>query len=256
MSDTTAEEKSKPREPAKKGLHGWKAALAVFGCGTLAAFGVFGVVLALLGTLVSSISQGVAPEKENSVPPVVDSVEPREEFLEDKFDLCAIIDSISAAGLNLEPGYPEPLDKGFEGGSPSQGDLVRSGECSGKVLLGSAQYDPLDFYFSYRSIVFHPMDGKDDVSREDLELWKSEFEQTEINISQSGPSGFMDEAYYFYGIPGGGSGSFYHLVSRKRSSVISMHLSSPQEVPISAYQGAVNKFERRLDEDLNGYIPE
>lgn len=254
VSETTTREETKREKPAKRGLHGWKAALAVFGCGTLAAFGVFGVIVGLLSTLVSTVSEGISSGEGVSVPPTVGSVEPREEFLSDKFDLCAIIGSISSAGLTLDSGYPEPVDAGWDGGRASEDDLVRSGECSGSVNLGSAEYGPLDFEFSYRSIVFHPGEEKDEISQDDLLDWREEFEERGAEVVASGERDFLDEGYYFYG--DGEGGSFYHLIARKRSSVVSMSFSSTQSVSEGAYEGASNSFENRLEEDLNVYIPE
>ena len=241
----------------KNGLHGWKAATAVFGCGTLAAFGVFGVIVGLLSTFLGAVSEGITPNEDTAVPPATGTVDPREEFKSDTFDLCAIIDSISAANLTLDPsGYPEYIDTSLDGGAPVEDDLVRSGECSGEVRIASAQYEPLGFEFSYESIVYNPDHGKDDISREHLQSWKSEFEESGSQVSRSGKSDFLDDSYFYYGVPADGSGSSYQLFARKRSSVVSISLSSSQEVSDSAYQNAVNKFEPRLDEDLNGFIPE
>lgn len=257
MSDTKTEEEPRSKEPAKKGLHGWKAATAVFGCGTLAAFGVFGVIVGLLSAFLGAVSEGITSDEDTSVPAATGTVEPREEFKSDKFDLCAIIGSISAANLTLDPsGYPEYVDASLDGGSPTEDDLVRSGECAGEVRIPSAQYEPLNFEFSYKSIVYNPNDGKDDISGEDLESWKAEFEESGSQVDQSGESDFLDDSYFYYGGPADGSGSSYQLFARKRSSVVSISLSSSQEISDAAYRNAVNNFEPRLDEDLNGFIPE
>ena len=59
---TETDEKPEEKKPAKKGLHGWKAALAVFGCGSLAAFGIFGVLMFIATTFMNTLASGVDSE--------------------------------------------------------------------------------------------------------------------------------------------------------------------------------------------------
>lgn len=254
MADTK-EAESKRREPAKKGLHGWRAALAVFGCGTLAAFGVFGIIVILLSTFISTVSEGVSPGGGGSPPPVAGTGEPREEFLGDTFDPCRIIDSITTAGFSMEENS-EPMDSAIGGGPSTDDDLVRTGECTGSISLGSGAFNPLDAHFSYRSIIFHPEDGKDDISRSDMESWKSGFEASGRAVDHSGELDMLDEGYYYYADLGDGSGSSYYAVARLRSSVVSFDLTSPDNISATVFEGAVLRFENRLAEDLNGFVPE
>ncbi|HJE61208.1 MAG TPA: hypothetical protein K8V84_22270, partial [Nocardiopsis listeri] len=83
-----------------------------------------------------------------------------------------------------------------------------------------------------------------------------EFEQSGSQVSPTRGSDFLDESYSYYGALDGEAGSSYQLFARKRSSVVSISLTSSQEISEAAYQNAINKLEPRLDEDLNGFIPE
>ncbi|MFD6949306.1 hypothetical protein A6A08_12860 [Nocardiopsis sp. TSRI0078] len=248
------EEKAPPK---KQGLHGWKAAAAVFGCGTLAAFGVFGVVVAILGTFVSTLSSGFVSEDQgpaNSV--AAQPTAPRDEFLEDKFDLCEIIDSISAIQLSLTSGSEEPEDESIDGGPPSEDDLVRSGECGGIVRPDATYTVPWEFEFSYRAVIYSPDDDRNDLAQADMQAWVEEIESSGITIEESGSYPMVDEAHYFYGIPEGGVGNFYTVVARKRSGVFMVNMISEDGASPGEFSHEVMKLETRLGNDLGTMIPQ
>ncbi|MGW9347016.1 hypothetical protein [Nocardiopsis flavescens] len=246
--------------PEKQGLHGWKAALAVFGCGTLAAFGVFGVVLAIFGTFLSSLSSGIGGSSEGSGSVPVAGARPsapREEFRAEDFDVCEIVDSITAVQLTFFGSFEGPVDESLAGGAPTDEDLVRSGSCSGTVTPAGAGYPsgPWEVDFSYRAIIYSPESDRDLLAGEYLQDITSEIVDSSVSIEESGPYELLDEAQYFYGTPESGVGSYYGVVARKRSAVIQVHLVSADEVEAAAFSNEVKKLETRLDNDLRDLIP-
>ncbi|CAL9442688.1 hypothetical protein SUDANB121_02294 [Nocardiopsis dassonvillei] len=251
------DEKAPPR---KQGLHGWKAALAVFGCGTLAAFGVFGLVLAVFGTFLSTLSSGFGGSSEGagSVPAVgAQPSEPREDFRAEDFDVCEIVDSITAIQLTFAEESEGPVDESLAGGSPAGNDLVRSGSCSGSVTPAGSGYPsgPWDVDFSYRAVIYSPEDNRDQLAGEYLQEVASEISISGIAVTESGPYDLLDEAQYFYGVPGSGAGSYYAVVARKRSAVILVEFSSADQVTAAAFSNEVKKLQVRLDNDLRDLIP-
>ncbi|MEU3232638.1 hypothetical protein [Nocardiopsis alba] len=260
MSETTTREETKREKPAKRGLHGWKAALAVFGCGTLAAFGVFGVVVSLLGTLVTTVSSGLNPREasDGSAPEAVaPTLEAREEFLEDKFDLCSItLPSISGSGLSVEDSPPVPVDSSNDGGPPAENDLVRSGECEGFIqpAAGIPSTRPWEFRFSYSAIIFAPGDNREELAGESFEEWSAMLEAPGFEMEEAGNLDFLEESYYVYG-SSGGEGKEYAFVSRKRSAVLMLELSSGDGTSIPQFESEVRKLERNLVFVLDDLIP-
>jgi len=251
------EEKPKKKKPArpKKGLHGWKAALAVFGCGTLAAFGIFGLVVSLLGSLLSTFSDGV--EVDDSEVNVAHTVKPREDFQEEVFDFCDIILTISSVEVSLTSEVGRIEDSSIDGGEPTDDDLVRSDQCSGILRpSGSPQgAAPWDFQFSYRAIIYSPEDNREEISQEDFQDWVSDAEEGGVELESSGASNMVDESHYIYGTPGSGSGSEYSVIGRKRSAVFRITMSSADDISLDSFMGEARKFDQRLDNDFGQFIP-
>jgi hypothetical protein len=238
----------------KRGLHGWKAAAAVFGCGTLAAFGVFGIVVGLLGTFLSTLSGGVDADS----PPsnlAQTSTQPREEFREDIFDFCDIITDISAVNIALTSEVGRPEDTSIEGGEPTDDNLVRSDQCSGIMRPAATSAEPWDFSFAYRAVIYSPEDDREDISQADLEGWREEVESSGMSISESGEISMADEAYFFYGEPPSGNGTAYTVIARKRSAVFRVDMNSPNDISPTVFEGEVLKMDPRLDNDFGQFIP-
>jgi hypothetical protein len=244
---------------SKQGLHGWKAAAAVFGCGTVAAFGAFGIVIAVLGTFISTLTSGVGQEEQT--PDGAGSVAaqptaPREEFLEDRFDLCEIVDSISAIQVSLTSGSEEPKDESIDGGPPEEDNLVRSGSCGGIVRPDATYAVPWEFEFAYRAVIYSPEGNRDELAQADLENWADEIESSGYVIEESGTYSMVDEARYFYGVPESGEGKFYTVVARKRSGVFMVNMTAEDGASAAEFSHEVMKLETRLDNDLGTMIPE
>ncbi|MEU0239861.1 hypothetical protein ABZ234_19425 [Nocardiopsis sp. NPDC006198] len=244
--------------PAKQGLHGWRAAAAVFGCGSLAAFGVFGVVVALLSTFLSTVSSGIGgPEQSDAEigAGAAQTTSPRDEFESDKFDLCRIsLPTISGVGLILEDGMDAPVDTAVDGGNPRDGDLVRSGECSGVLNPAASTSTPWEFNFSYRAIIFAPEGSRDEMADAEVDAWRSGAEESVGNFQEGGDLNILDRSYYVYGASVGG-GAEYVAVARKRSAVLEFSMSSADENTPAEFSHEVEKFESHLDIALQNLIP-
>lgn len=254
---TETEEKPKKKKPAKskRGLHGWKAALAVFGCGTLAAFGVFWVVVSLLGSMLSVFSDGV--ETSGPEASVAHTVKPRDEFREDIFDFCDIILDISSVDVSLTSEVGRVEDSSIDGGEPMSDDLVRSDQCSGilRPSVSGQGGEPWDFDFSYRAIIYAPEDNREEISQSDFQGWVSEAEESGVDVESSGASNMVDESYYVYGAPESGLGSEYSVVGRKRSAVFRITMNSTDSISSNAFMNEARKFDQRLDNDFGQFIP-
>ncbi|MEU3310404.1 hypothetical protein ACWGSK_10950 [Nocardiopsis sp. NPDC055551] len=255
MSDTKTEEETKHKEPAKKGLHGWKAATAVFGCGTLAAFGVFGVIVGILSTFLNVASSGISPG-DSPAPIANQSVTPREEFLDDKFDLCGrTLPSIRELNLNFSASEGEYEDSSTDGGMPAEGDLVRSDDCGGTMSPSGAYTVPWEFDFSYRAIIYTPDGSRDDLASVDLEELRAQVE-SEMVVAESGVADMGDESHYYYGSLEDNSKSVYVMLVQQRSATYAIRLSSSDEVTSTAFTGEARKFGPQLSITLGSRIPE
>ncbi|WP_285732423.1 hypothetical protein [Nocardiopsis sp. ATB16-24] len=250
-----AEEKAPPR---KQGLHGWKAAAAVFGCGTLAAFGTFGIVVVILGSFLSTLSSGFSDsgnDEVGSVAGAAQTTSPRDEFVSDKFDLCEIsLPAISGVNLLLHDKGEGPVDTSIEGGEPSQENLVRSDECSGVLHPDASTSAPWEFRFSYRAIIFSPKGDRDEISQDDLEKWREGAESYLGSSQESGDLDFLDQAYFFYSA-GADGGADYVVVTRKRSAVLEFSMSSRDGNSPAHFRNELVKFENHLDLALQNMIP-
>ncbi|MEU1898837.1 hypothetical protein ABZ512_10680 [Nocardiopsis dassonvillei] len=242
--------------PSKQGLHGWKAAAAVLGCGSAAAFGLFGVVLVVLSFIANTLSSGVGPSEETpaaAAPPP----SPRQSFDFDKFDLCNdTLTSIRSLNLTLEESGEGPVDTAIEGGEWNDDNLVRADSCRGTLIPDSSYVEPWEIDFSYRAIIFAPKGERDELAQSDLVEWKEDAEDSDLAISESGSVDFSDESYFVYANPEDGLGSSYSLVARKRSGIFRVDLSSGESTSRAAFENEIRKIVERLDFTLANRIPE
>lgn len=255
MADTK-EADPKRKEPAKKGLHGWKAAAAIFGAGTIVAFVMFGVIVGVLSLVLSTVSTGFSVG--NDPVPVADqSVKPREEFLDDKFDLCGrTLPSIRELNLNYDPVMGGYEDSSIDGGDPADGYLVRSDQCGGQVSPMGSYVVPWEFDFSYRAIIFSPEDDRDEIAADDLAELRSEVEMSDLVVTDSGAGDLGDESHYYYGSLADNEEATYVMLVRHRSATYTVRVSSTDDVSLQAFAGEVRKFDPQLRITLGNRIPE
>ncbi len=225
MADTK-EAGPKRKEPAKKGLHGWKAALAVFGCGTFAAFGVFGVLVGILSLFVSTVSSGVSSEGSEGAVSTEQRGQPRQELEPGGLEVCGdymALESMSDIAIEevVSISHSDPAE---ESEYDQQSQRLVSGECSFTVKPQVGTTALWYFDFEFEAIVYDPAGGRDQISEEifqrALEGVSSEFSEMK---NQSSPS-WADAARSYYGESPEGV-SRYLVVAQTGSVVYTMVFS-------------------------------
>lgn len=246
--------------PAKQGLHGWKAAVAVFGCGSLAAFGVFGVVVGLLSMLISSASSGISSPEER-IPPSAQSAQPREELEPGALDLCSgYLPEVSDVDIEttIESSH---TDEAQEPGFDPRGSRAVEGRCAFEVTpqYGTSSMWRLDFDF--QAVIHDPDRDRDQVAAEVFEEKLAESSALLASVEGESDHSWADSSRSFYGESPGGVAR-YVVVSQTRSAVYTVVFSGDAN---SESGGVVseNDFERqsealvnRLHERLFRVIPE
>ncbi|QRN78902.1 MAG: hypothetical protein JK586_10815 [Nocardiopsis sp. BM-2018] len=226
MADTK-EADSKHKVLRKKGLHGWKAALAVFGCGTMAAFLVFGVIAGVASLFFSSVREGFSGAASDGAPQVIQTGVPFEQLEPGEMDICVQdIQYVYTPGSSsyASENYEDPaLDGNTE-------DRVISDTCSWEIYPdGDGIFDPWFFEYSYEAVVSTP-DGRDrvDVASEGYDAHISEIPGRIPELISSGDASYSERSYYFYGKDGEGN-FLYYLVGQTKSTVYVIHYESSTE---------------------------
>ena len=222
MAKTEEKPKKKPARP-KKGLHGWKAALTVFGCGTLAAFGVFGIILGLANFFVSTLSSGV-PETPEGV--AEQTGEPVEDLAPGELDLCA--QDVQYAYGSGDSNYSSDnyVDTAIDGDGE---DRVVEDECSWDITPeGEGVSEPWDFTYSYQAVVSTSGEKEaGEVASDNFGELVEDFSSHVNSILDSGESDLSERSFFYYGKDVDGS-YFYRLIGQTRSTVYVMHFISPE----------------------------
>lgn len=230
----------------KKGLHGWKAAVAVFGCGSLAAFGVFGVIVGALSMLISTASSGfAAPEEEAIIG--AQPAQPREELDPGGMNLCddylahvsdiTIEDALGSAHSDeaMEPSYDADAGR------------VVSGECHFRVDPHYGTTSLWDFEFRFDAVIYDPGMDRDQVASDEFETKvagaSDEFQSLENEESHD----WSEKAQSFYGADEYGT-SQYLVIAQTRSATYEIRFKGD---PSGAEAGEVPEFDfERQAEDL------
>ncbi|MFY7068723.1 hypothetical protein ACOQFV_22940 [Nocardiopsis changdeensis] len=249
--------------PKKQGLHGWKAALAVFGCGTLAAFGVFGVLVLIVGTFFRATSTGVSGEADQ-VAGAEQTGTPRDELPAGDLNVCEnYVPNISDVTIRETLSSADRDDAQVEGFQTGERREV-SGECSFSIQPAygvDSQSSQWVMDFSYQALVFDPSGGLDEQAAEVFESEISQAEQESNDSVEIDDHDWAGESRSFYWVSETGE-SHYLVVSRTRSAVYTFGFAGDSA---DANAGAVSKnaFQRqaadvvqRLDNRFFLLIPE
>ncbi|MFL1378839.1 hypothetical protein [Nocardiopsis protaetiae] len=205
--------------PEKQGLHGWKAALTVFGCGTLAAFGVFGVLIGIVGTFFNLTSSGIDTEGGGSSGgnPAEQIGEARSSLGEGEMDVCGDnLDHLSSISTTRQDGGENYSDTASGGQPEIQGaDRVVEDTCLWTLNPASGS-PPWDFSFSYEAVI-DAADGGDpvDVASERFEEIKADLPSELAQVSSEGEAGFGDASYAVHGTGETGNSAFIALIQTK-----------------------------------------
>lgn len=255
-----AEEKAPPR---KQGLHGWKAAAAVFGCGTLAAFGVFGVLVGLLGIFFNATSTGLASESEASGGVPGDKIgEARSSLEEGEMNVCEDnLEYLSSVNITRQDSGEKYLDTASGVDSEIEGaDRVVQDECLW-TIVPSSNSNAWDFRFSYEAII-DAEEGKtaEEVASDRYEETKGGLSGDLAEVKSSGKGGFGNKSYYVYG-PGSQGQSIYIALIQTKSAVYQIRFDGQMEgsvAPVSenSFKNEARKIASFLGHGFEYWIPE
>lgn len=227
MADTK-EADPKFKGSAKKGLHGWKAVLAVFGCGTLAAFGVFGIIVGVLSLFLGAFSSGVSSSASGGNAPVEQTGKPIIHLEPGELNLCE--QDIQYSHGQSDPRYvSENFDDPALRGNEE--DRVISDQCEWEISPVGDNFLEHSWYFSYSYDAVVSNSGEksqkevaSDRYEENVEDLAGEVE----NLLESGDSDLGERSYFYYGTSSSGD-YLYYLVGQTRSTVYVIHFESPVE---------------------------
>lgn len=231
----------------KRGLHGWRAAAAVFGCGSLAAFGFFGALLGFVSLFLDVSSNGIDSPPQDPGPILGQSAIPRDSIETGAIDLCG----------GTIPGVDEVqatrIDSGGSYNDPGEGEAPRTvtDECSWNVFAAGGPTN-LTMDFSYEAFISDE-NGDDAGGLADSRFAeiKSEIESPQMDSMSSGDAVYADEAYYVHGLTDVGSTS-YAMVLRSGDTVYEMNFESDRDFPSGELISA-SIFENEI-ENLVSYI--
>ncbi|GAB3717812.1 hypothetical protein [Nocardiopsis nanhaiensis] len=247
MADTKETDRER-KEPATKGLHGWKAAATIFGCGTLAAFSVFGVLVGVLSLFVSTASSGVPGASEEPPGLVEQTGQPREVMEPGGLDLCndyISLDEMTAISIEDEISSSHS-DAAEDSGYDPSSQRMASGECSYTVKpqVGTTALWYMDF--SFEAIIHDPNGDRDliasEIYQQEISVVSEEFSVIDSEEALS----WADDVQAYYGENEEGV-SQYLAVAQSRSAVYKINLSGD---PTGAESGQVpeNDFKRQAED--------
>ncbi|MCY9787741.1 hypothetical protein KIK06_28070 [Nocardiopsis sp. EMB25] len=246
------------KEPVrKKGLHGWRAAVAVFGCGTVAAFGVFGALVGVASLFLSGVANGVGGN--DNQPRVAMTGEPIAELDPGALDLCA---------QDVQYAYGQP-DSNYSSGNyedPALGGNVEDrtvrDECEWEIYpQGSVpgQIEPWRFSYTYEAVISTSDGiGPDEVASNRFDELVSDLSQRDYEILESGEANLSERSYYYYSVAPSG-GYAYYLVGQTRSTVYAMTFEAPAvngEVSSARFANEADHVASFVEHSLNAWVPE
>lgn len=253
-------EQTEERKPApKRGLHGWKAALAIFGCGSLAAFGIFGAIVGVLSLVVSTTSSGVAESEQSGI--VEQTGEPREELEPGALDLCAdYVPEISDLTIT-ETLASEHADDALESDLDPSDDRSVSGSCAFEVTPHYGTTGLWYFEFSFDAVIEDSNEDREQLAGEFFEVQLAAAEEGFGSIESQSDQNWADEAHSFYGLDQD-SVAKYSVVAQTRSAVYEVTFSGDPEsaegedVPELDFERQAGDVVNRLDGRFSTVIPE
>lgn len=214
------DEKAPPR---KQGLHGWKAAGAVFGCGTLAAFGVFGSLVGLAGLFFDFTATG-ADGQPGTAETSADLIgEPQATIEPGDLDLCSrnlsSSSKLSLTRVDADDNYTDTVDAE---------ERHISDRCEWELIpdYESAQNWMMDY--RYDAVVSSPDGERTDVASVEFDEWFNEIESEFVEVQSEGEGDLADRSYFAYGeISPDVTG--YILLAQTRSAVYEIRIEAPSD---------------------------
>ncbi|WP_304453536.1 hypothetical protein [Nocardiopsis sp. YSL2] len=246
----------------KKGLHGWRAAAAVFGCGTLAAFGVFGVLVLVISTLFDAASSGIEASAETGTGPAEQIGEARSSLAAEEMNVCDDnLDPLTTITTTRVDGGEDYVDTETGGEPDIEGaSRVVRDDCLW-TITPSGGSTPWDFEFKYDAII----DAEGGRSPE--ELASNEFEESRSGLAEGvseveaeGSADFGPRSYSVYGSGEQGQ-SVYLLLVQAKSAVYVIRFEDQVEgsvgaVPENTFRTEARKITNFLGHGFEYWIPE
>ncbi|MBQ1083551.1 MULTISPECIES: hypothetical protein [unclassified Nocardiopsis] len=251
----TEETDSKRGKPAKKGLHGWKAALAVFGCGTLAAFGVFGVIVGVLSLIIGTAATGVS-ESTKGESPIEMIGEPQASIDPGDLDLCSRnLSSSPQVNLTRSDSAEEYTD------SVENGERRVRDRCEWKMVSEYNATQRWDLIYSYNAVIDSPEGDRVAVASAEFDDAVGGLGSDFDRVEDRGEAGFADRSEFVYGeVRPGVSG--YVLLAQTRSAVYEIRLEAEGDsaegdvlVPLIPMQKEAEKLVRISVIEFELWIP-
>ena len=255
MSDTKTEEEPKRKEPEKKGLHGWKAATAVFGCGTLAAFGLFGVIVGVLSMVLSTASSGIQSSNSESNP-VPTPGEPQASIEPGDLDLCSrnlpSAPQVSLMRVGAEDNYEDSTD---------DENRIVSDSCDWELRADYGTVNPWNLSYSYRAVISSAQGDRQSDASVEYDAVIDELGEDFDSVVSEGDAGFADRSYYVYGESSPGV-SGYTLLAQTRSAIYEIKLEGESDsiesgalIPELPMQKEAGKIVRVSEIEFDIWIP-
>jgi hypothetical protein len=249
--------------PGKQGLHGWKAAAAVFGCGTLAAFGVFGVLVGVASLFFNFTSDGIGTEPGTSAGNPAEQIgEPRSSLAEEEMNVCQDnLDHLTSINTTRQDGGEDYVDTAAGGNPEIEGaERIVRDECVW-TIIPSSNSAPWDFRFSYEAVI-DAQEGKsvEEIASSRYEDMRSELPDALAEVDSEGAADFGDKSYSVYGTGEQGQSVYIALV-QTRSAVYQIRFDEQTEassgsISENEFANEARKIASFLGHGFEYWIPE
>lgn len=258
----TKEADPKRKGSAKKGLHGWKAALAVFGCGTLAAFGFFGAIVGILTMFLSTVSSGISDPEVSTGQPGAGIGAARSGLSQGQMNVCAEnLDNLSSINAKRQDNgeyYVDTTDP--EAVGIDRALRVVRDDCVWD-LTPSGSSTPWYFGFSYEAIIdAEAGEDRDEIASDRFQKLKPDLLDSFENVESENNSPFAGPSYSVYGIDEAGN-SVYAALIQTRSAVYIIRLEDSSDISVgrvgeTEFLSEARKIESFLRQGFEYWIPE
>jgi hypothetical protein len=214
------EEKAPPR---KQGLHGWKAAGAVFGCGTLAAFVVFGSLVGLIGLFFNFTATGADSQPGAAETSAEFIGEPQATIEPGDLDLCSrnlsSSSKLSLTRTDAGDNYTDTVDAE---------ERHISDQCEWELIPDYDSAQNWTMNYKYDAVISSPGGERADIASAEFDGWLNELESEFVEIHSQGQGDLADRSYFVYGeISPGVTG--YILLAQTRSAVYEIRLEASSD---------------------------
>lgn len=247
----------------KQGLHGWKAAAAVFGCGTLAAFGVFGVLVGVVSLFFNFTSDGIGTDPDTSAGNPAEQIgEPRSSLAEEEMNVCQEnLDHLSSINTTRQDGGEDYVDTATGGKPEIEGaERVVRDHCVW-TIIPSSNSAPWDFQFSYEAVIdAQEGDSAEEVASSRYEGLRSGLSDELAEVESEREADFGDKSYAVYGTGDQGQ-SVYIALIQTRSAVYQIRFDEQAETSAGSiseneFTNEARKIASFLGHGFEYWIPE